>query len=211
MVYALLDDQSDACFVKETTVHAFGTSGPDVKLKLSTVPAEEVVCCQRISGLIVRGVNEETEIHLPKTYTRTIIPARTGQIPRCQTAERWTHLSVIAPKMIPYQNNVEVGLLIGLTCSKAIKPKEIIPGREDEPYAMRTALGCGVIGVIDPNRSVHTEGYDVSVNRVISREAESEGQARIRFSLNTKIKEVVNPNQINKMMEQDFSECKSEG
>jgi hypothetical protein len=123
MVYALLDDQSDACFVKETTVHAFGTSGPDVKLKLSTVPAEEVVCCQRISGLIVRGVNEETEIHLPKTYTRTIIPARTGQIPRCQTAERWTHLSVIAPKMIPYQNNVEVGLLIGLTCSKAIKPK----------------------------------------------------------------------------------------
>jgi hypothetical protein len=29
--------------------------------------------------------------------------------------------------------------------------------------------------------------------------------------LNTKIKEVVNPNQINKMMEQDFSECKSEG
>jgi hypothetical protein len=33
------------------------------------------------------------------------------------------------------------------------------------------------------------KGYDVSVNRVISREAESEGQARIRFSLNTKIKE----------------------
>jgi hypothetical protein len=72
-------------------------------------------------------------------------------------------------------------------------------------------LDGGVIGVIDPNRSVHTEGYDVSVNRVISREAESEGQARIRFSLNTKIREVVNPNQINKMMEQDFSECKSEG
>jgi hypothetical protein len=92
--------------------------------------------------------------------------------------------------MIPYHNNVEVGILIGLiSCSKAIKPKEIIPGREDEPYAMRTALGWGVIGVIDPNRSVHTEGYDVSVNRVISREAESEGQARIRFSLNTKIKE----------------------
>jgi hypothetical protein len=37
--------------------------------------------------------------------------------------------------MIPYQNNVEFGLLIGLiSCSKAIKPKEIIPGREDEPF-----------------------------------------------------------------------------
>jgi hypothetical protein len=59
MVYALLDDQSDACFVKETAVHALGTSGPDVKLKLSAVLAEEVVCCQGISGLIVRGVNEE--------------------------------------------------------------------------------------------------------------------------------------------------------
>jgi hypothetical protein len=42
MVYALLDDH--ACFVKETTVHTLGTSGPDVKLKLSTVLAEEVVC-----------------------------------------------------------------------------------------------------------------------------------------------------------------------
>lgn len=36
-VYALLDEQSDACFVKESTLNAIGMDGPDVQLELSTV------------------------------------------------------------------------------------------------------------------------------------------------------------------------------
>ena len=39
-VYALLDEQSDACFVKESTFNAIGMDGPNVQLELSTVLGE---------------------------------------------------------------------------------------------------------------------------------------------------------------------------
>ncbi len=80
MVYALLDSQSDACFVKELTVQVLRMDGPDVILKLYTVLAEEMVTCQRISALVISGVNKEAEINLPRTYTRTPIPAKHGQV-----------------------------------------------------------------------------------------------------------------------------------
>ena len=47
---------------------------------------------------------------------------------------------------MPYLQDVEIGLLIGASCARAIKPREVIPGMDDDPYAMRTALGWGLIG-----------------------------------------------------------------
>ena len=40
LVYALLDDQSDACFIKESVLEKLELNGPQVRLKLSTVLAE---------------------------------------------------------------------------------------------------------------------------------------------------------------------------
>ena len=40
------------------------------------------------------------------------------------------------------------GLLIGLNCPRAIKPLEVIPGKDNDPYAKRTALGWGIIGLV---------------------------------------------------------------
>ena len=36
-VYALLDDQSDACFIKDSILQQLNVTGPAVQLKLSTV------------------------------------------------------------------------------------------------------------------------------------------------------------------------------
>ena len=47
LVYALLDDQSDACFVRDDVIKRLGISGPDVQLKLSTVVGENVVLLAR--------------------------------------------------------------------------------------------------------------------------------------------------------------------
>ena len=80
LTYALLDEQSDACFVKED-LQRLDASGPEVNLKLSTVLAEKVITNQRIKGLVVRGYNEELEIPLPKSYSRSSIPAKKSQIP----------------------------------------------------------------------------------------------------------------------------------
>ena len=148
LVYALLDDQSDACFIKESVLEKLQLSGPQVQLRLSTVLAEEVIECERIDGLTVQGLNEATSIRLPGAYSREDIPAKRGQIPRPETARNWPHLVPIAEQLMPYREDVEVGLLIGANCTRAIKPTEVIPGREDDPYAKKTALGWGVIGVV---------------------------------------------------------------
>jgi len=150
MVYALLDEQSDACFVKQTTLEKLDVDGPEVYLKLSTVLAEENITSQKITGLVVRGVNEDSEISLSRTYTRDIIPAKRSQIPRPETTRKWPHLKRIANHLMPYNDNLDVGLLLGINCARAIKPREIIPGSDDDPYAKRTALGWGVIGMVSP-------------------------------------------------------------
>ncbi|XP_068742185.1 uncharacterized protein [Montipora capricornis] len=153
LFYALLDDQSDACFIKDTVLEKLQANGPEVQLKLSTVLAEEVITCTRIDGLIVQGVNEATSVRLPKAYSREDIPAKREQILRPETGRNWPHLLRIADQLMPYSEDVEVGLLLGTNCARAIKPTEVIPGREDDPYAKKTALGWGVIVVISLNKN----------------------------------------------------------
>ena len=75
LVYALLDEQSDACFIKDSVLGALEVGGPEVQLELSTVLSKEIIKSQKVTGLICRGVNETTEIFLPRTYTRHQIPA----------------------------------------------------------------------------------------------------------------------------------------
>lgn len=70
LLYALLDDQSDACIVKDDVLQGLCISGRSVQLKLSTVLGEDVVSCQKINGPVVRGFKEESEIPLAGTYSR---------------------------------------------------------------------------------------------------------------------------------------------
>lgn len=136
MVYALLDDQFDARFIKQGTLEKLGVDGPEVNLKLSTVLAEETNTSQKITDLVVRGVQEEMDIFLPCTYTRSIIPARCSQIPRPETARKWPHLRRMVDCLMPYGDDMDVGLLLGINCASAIKPRE-----DNDPYAKQTALG----------------------------------------------------------------------
>ena len=91
LVYALLDDQSDGCFVKETTMNRLKASGPDFQLDLSTVLGSEKISCKKITGLVVRGYYETEEIHLPHVYLRVNIPANQTLISKPETAQSWPH------------------------------------------------------------------------------------------------------------------------
>ena len=46
---------------------------------------------------------------------------------------------------MPYRDDIEVGLLIGTNCPKAIKPREVIPGADHDQYGIKTDLGWGII------------------------------------------------------------------
>ncbi|CAB4007120.1 Hypothetical predicted protein, partial [Paramuricea clavata] len=211
MVYALLDEQSDTCFVKDSVLDEVGVDGPEVQLEISTVLARETVNSQKIAGLTVRGVNETSEITLPGTYAREVIPARHGQIPRPESARKWSHLEKIAEFFMPFRNDVVVGLLIGTNCARVIKPCEIIPGNDDDPYAKRTALGWGIVGIVEAKVNEESDENYVVVNRVITYKANVGPDRRIcHLALRAQVKEIMNPSMFNQMFELDFSERRKE-
>ena len=61
-VYALLDEQSDACFIRESTLNTLGVDGPEMHLELSTVLAQKTITSKKITGLSVRSINETIDI-----------------------------------------------------------------------------------------------------------------------------------------------------
>jgi len=110
------------------------------------------IAVEKIRGLVVERIDKRVEIELPKTYSRSNIPFRRDQIPRKETANEWQHLQKIADKLFPYQSSMDVGLLLGGNCPRGIKPREVILGKGEGPYAVRTLLGCGIYWSRDRSR-----------------------------------------------------------
>ena len=162
---------------------------------------------KKIAGLVVRGVSETIDITLPSTYTRDIVPARQDQIPRKETAEMWPHLKGIANTLTPSSKNVEVGLLIGANCTHAIKPREVIPGNDNDPYGIRTALGWGIVGSVTDGLDENDSNNAVQMHCVVSREVVGAKEETSRqFVLKTRVKEILTPAQVGDMFEHDFSD-----
>ncbi|KAL0147688.1 hypothetical protein M9458_056997 [Cirrhinus mrigala] len=78
------------------------------------------------SGLKVRGFSSDCSLCLPAIYTRDFIPFERTHIPTCETAKRM---------------DCAVGLLIGYNFSRALAPRQVITGGDEEPYAIKTDLG----------------------------------------------------------------------
>ena len=203
-VYALLDDGSDSTFVTNSTLRDLGLKGTEVSLKLNTMHGENSIPAQKVEGLVVQKLDKDAVVELPKAYSREAIPARRNQIPTPEMASKWSHLEKIKDKIPPIQNNVEVGLLIGCNCPKALKPKEVILGNDSDPYAVKTELGWGIIGPVSP--SFLDDQDDVSTcHRIVTREIGNEKLDR-RFVVDRQIREVINPFEVRRMLEMDFSE-----
>lgn len=58
LVYALLDDQSDAGFVKDSTLETSQVTGPQVNLQTSTIMGENYVLCTKVNRLVVQSMHE---------------------------------------------------------------------------------------------------------------------------------------------------------
>lgn len=223
LVYALLEDQSDTTFVADNVLNHLDVSGPETNLLLSTMHAtNELIKSRKVGGLIVQDFKQQITLHLPKAFSREIIPAKRSHIPRPESALQWPHLEKIAEQIAPYQKDVEIGILIGSDCPHAIIPREIIPGEDDSPYALRSNLGWGIIGKISQPLSgedgdedeigVSHRIYTIEACEPLDPQADLDGlnNRSCNFSVKTNVKEVINPFQVMKMFEMDFSEKRAD-
>ena len=148
LIYAILDTQSDTSFILHETCRAMGLVETPVKLKLSTIHAENgIIDSSKVRGLMVRGFNNQNRIMLPGTYTRNIMPANQAHIPTPEVARLWPHLEHQANSIPPLQD-CGLGLLIGHNCIKALTPRDVMTPTGDGAYGQRTDLGWGIVGLV---------------------------------------------------------------
>ncbi|GAA6081882.1 uncharacterized protein LOC113055348, partial [Tachysurus ichikawai] len=164
LVYALLDTQSDTVFKDRELSNKLQAVSYPVRLKLTTMTAKDVVMpSERVSGLNVRCYSSNVVLSLPPAYTKDSIPVNRTHIPTCDTARQWKHLSTIVDKITPLQD-CEIGLLIGYNCPRALAPKHVILGVDDEPYAVHTDLGWSIVGRLSSHHE--SQSFNTICHRV---------------------------------------------
>ena len=123
-------------------------------------------------------------------------------------AENWQHLRRIKDKILPLHETLDVGILIGSNSPGAIKPKEVISSKAQDPYAVRTLLGWCIVGPANPSvEATSDEDRLATCNRIIAHENTPE-TSHLRFILENKTKEIINPSHIVQMFETEFAENK---
>jgi hypothetical protein len=124
-------------------------------------------------------------------------------------AINWSHLSQIANEIPEYREDLGIGLLIGNNCVEAIKPRDVIPGKPQDPYAIRTVFGWGLIGVTNPvdHRECQSDGTRMHCHRVTTKDITTKSTGST-FVEQTQVKLVLNPHKVLKVFEQDFSKRK---
>ena len=220
LCYCILDGQSNSCFMSEDLKFQLGVTGHQTNLTLSTIyKSNAIITSNRIENLEVLSYDRKNRIVLPAVFTRNRIPATRSQIPTPEVAQAWKHLSSIQHNITPYQVKAKVSLLIGNNVPSAIRPREIVAGGEDEPYAQRSILGWGLVGMVcrDPpevkNRMVvHRIQAGSALPPCLSENGrwmefrDDKDQTPAKFIFTTRVKEVISPVSVRKMMEVDFVE-----
>ncbi|XP_043247468.1 uncharacterized protein LOC122394566 [Amphibalanus amphitrite] len=196
-VYALLDPQSDTCFVKESVLQELDLRGEDVTLEVSTIAGRTRTQSQVVHGLVVKDHKGETEFELPPTYSKADIPAERQLIPRRDTTAEWPHLQEVAGQLPEYVPDAEVGILIGINCPRALKPLEVVTGGDNDPWAIRTSLGWSVIGFMGQP----SNGAGAACLYVTGR-AEQEGVRHFAFRVRAR---EVPPEQLARLFDSDFT------
>ena len=98
------------------------TSGRKTTLNLKTLNGEGSESTTAIEGLQVVGSKDgSTWIKLPRIYTRKHLPVDKKEVATTDKIEEWDYLKTITSKVMQ-TDDVEVGLLIGANCMKALNP-----------------------------------------------------------------------------------------
>ena len=94
-----------------------------------------------ISGLKVASSRNSLEdsLELPHTYIKKFLPVSKEDVATSSKLKQWEHLERILNK-INQNDKTSVGFLIGANCTKASESIDVIPSKNEGPYATKTKL-----------------------------------------------------------------------
>ena len=143
-------------------------------------------------------------IELPKAYSKNCLPVEREETATPDKIEQWEYLKPIS-KVTTQMDNIEVGMLIGANCVKALEPMEIISNMNGGPYAYRTKLRWCFVGPITTSRN---DG-SVKCHRMTVKDIASGKIAPHHFVLDDepRIEDIGIKEMLERMYYSDFCEC----
>ena len=126
--YTFYDNGSSGCFLTENLRNCLEATSTKTQLQLGTLHGQSVVDSAVVEELIMSDPNGTNPIELPRAYTTNKIPVQHEQIPTREVVGRIDHLKEIAGEIPLYDQELDIGLLIGNNCPTALVPlKEMVP------------------------------------------------------------------------------------
>ena len=167
--HALLHSCSQGTFILERLVNNLGVKGQKTSITIKTLNGEvtnEAMVVKEPKATSGNGDSHDW-LELPVTYTKKYLPVDKEDVATPSKLQQWKHLESIVGK-ISQKEDISVGLLIGANCAKALEPIDIIPSKNDGPYAFKTKLGWCIVGPVHG-----TSRKEICCNRIGVRQADT--------------------------------------
>ena len=153
IVYAALDSMSSASFISSDVLSRLGAPGVPTDITIRTMSDVRHQSTVAVSNLKISSVLGSDFIRLPRVYTHDSLPLDINEVPSHRMLSKWPHLHRLISEMPDRNENIPIGLLIGVNCPKALQPCDFIPSVNDGPFAVKTSLGWCVSGPMQSNNS----------------------------------------------------------
>lgn len=168
LVYALLDNMSDACYVSTEVIKLLNANASDIEtdVTIHTINGPVKADIERFDDLILRGYTTDSYAQI-SAYNKNHVYCKREQLPDPDKARRVTHLASIADQIPPLMD-IPVGLLIGSDHSEVIQPiqtRPAPPGTTGLPFAVRTLFGWTVCGGMNGNTRKCKHAYKTDTSK----------------------------------------------
>ena len=199
----MLDNCSQGSFIKQDLLKRLGVDGQKLSLNLKTLTGEKSEETLMVDNLKVAGVNKMNNdwISLPKVYSKKTLPVEKEEVATPEKVSKWKYLDPIKSE-ITQTDDIEIGMLIGANCIKALEPLKIIPSKDGGPYAYQTKLGWCIVG---PIQNVGHQN-SLKCNRGAVKDASSGKLSRHHFLIENASKDMSIEQMFEQMYYSDFTE-----
>ena len=130
--WAMLDNFSQGSFVKTNLFEVLKVSGIQTSVTIKTLNGDYKHSTIAVDSLEVTNVDEEKGewMKLPRVFSQDHLPAESNEIATGDNIQKWEYLHKIISKMKNF-DGLDVQLLIGANCLKALERLEVITSEGD--------------------------------------------------------------------------------
>lgn len=145
-LYAIIDDQSNKSLVSPGFFQHFSDVDGYTAYTLSSCMGRIDTFGRRATGFMIESFDGSCTLDLPTLIECDQVPNSKDEIPTCDVANHYPHLTEIAHHFPPIDDTAQVSILIGRDLPEAHHVQAQITGQKGTPFAQKIALGWTLIG-----------------------------------------------------------------